>query len=286
MIRSEDTAEPLFASRPWDALPAAAMGHATGVPSMLNARERRLYTWLGARWARGEGAVVDLGCFVGGSAACLAQGLLLGGHGGKVHAYDRFTANDAAKQKFLYPAGVAPFDGRDTLPLARQLLAPWEGHVEFHRGDILDQTWPGHPIELLVVDIAKSTAIADHVAARFFPALIPGRSVLVQQDCLHDAQPWLPAQMELLADHFLPLAHVAPHSMVYLCTAAVTEEALRAARTESLDDAGMLRLLAASRTRHSARGIDRQLQKAEAMLRANPGVRDAGALRRSVARRR
>ena len=113
---------------------------------MLTSRERRLYVWLAAHWARGAGAVVDLGCFVGGSAACLAQGLALAGRDGPVHAYHRFSANESAKEKFLYASGVPPFEGSDTLALAQRLLAPWEGRVALHRGDILKQRWTGAPI--------------------------------------------------------------------------------------------------------------------------------------------
>ena len=284
MRDSHDPPEAVFADAPWTALPDAALGRAGEVPSMLTSRERRLYVWLATHWARGAGAVVDLGCFVGGSTACLAQGLALAGRDGPVHAYDRFSANESAKEKFLYASGVPPFEGSDTLALAQRLLAPWEGRVALHRGDILDQHWTGEPIELLVVDIAKSTAITDHVAAQFFGALIPGRSVLVHQDYLHNVQPWLPVQMELLKDHFTPLAHLAPHSMCFLCTRAPDAEALKRARTDTRDAGAMLELLDAARRRHALPAADRAIGKMMENLRAHPGLRDAGALRRQLRR--
>jgi hypothetical protein len=102
----------------------------------------------------------------------------------------------------------------------------------------------------------------------------------VQQDYLHDAQPWLPAQMELLADHFTALAHVAPHSMVFLCTAPVTPAALAAARTGGLSDNALLGLLEQARTRHARLGLNAGFHRSIAMVRANPGLREAGVLRR------
>ena len=50
---------------PWEAVdvPDAALRP----PTMLSVAERRLLYWLGASHARGEGAIVDAGSFVGGS---------------------------------------------------------------------------------------------------------------------------------------------------------------------------------------------------------------------------
>lgn len=279
-----DPSQPSFADAPWNRLSDAMLARAGDVPTMLTPRERRLYVWLAAHWSRGAGAVVDLGCFVGGSTACLAQGLTLAGRDGLVHAYDRFTANESAKEKFLYAQGVPRFEGSDTLALARQLLAPWEGRIKLHRGDILEQRWTGEPVELLVVDIAKSTTIADHVAAQFFGAMIPGRSVLVHQDYFHNVQPWLPAQMEMLKDHFTPLAHIAPHSMCFLCTAVPEAEALESARTDALDSATMLRHLESVRVRHALPAADRAIGRMMDNVRAHPELRDAGALRRHARR--
>lgn len=76
--------------------------------------------------------------------------------------------------------------------------------VTLHRGEIGGMCRTGGPVSILAVDAAKGAAVADHVAAEFFPALVPGRSVVVQQDYLISVQPWLCAQMVMLADCFLP----------------------------------------------------------------------------------
>jgi len=99
MTAAPATPQAVFAARRWEDLTDAELGAAAAVPSMLATRERRLYVWLTSRWARGAGAVVDLGCFVGGSTACLAQGLALAGHASRVDAYDRFRANDSPHGK-------------------------------------------------------------------------------------------------------------------------------------------------------------------------------------------
>ena len=47
----------------------------------------------------------------------------------------------------------------------------------------------------LVIVAAKTPALADHIAAVFLSAMVPGRSVLIHQDFLHAGLPWLPVQI-------------------------------------------------------------------------------------------
>lgn len=271
----------LFAERPWCGLDATCTDAAETVPTMLSAEERQLYFWLAAHWDSGTDATVDLGCFAGGSTARLAAGHDAAGHPCPVHAYDRFTADKAARERHLYPAGIAAFDDPDILLLAHRLLTPWKPRVRLHEGDILTQHWAGGRIGLLVVDAAKSAALADHIATEFFPALVPGRSILVHQDFLHRLQPWLPAQMELLASQFTPLARVARDCMVFLCTGPVTPAALAAARTESLADAAMVRLVRMAARRLAPLAGQSSFAAMVRKLRANPGARNTRSMWRS-----
>lgn len=275
-----DRAPELFATAPWAALPPDALAPAAHVPTMLSPEEQRLYVWLTSHWARDAGAVVDLGCFAGGSTARLAAGQNAAGLSAPIHAYDRFTADERVKKKVLYPAGVAPFAGHDILPLARRLLAPWDGRIAFHPGEIEDNGWPGEPIEILALDACKSTAATDAIAAAFFPYLIPGRSIVVHQDFLQWNQPWLAAQMELLAEHFTPLAHVAPSSMVYLCDSPPDADALAAARTDMLSDGQLLTLVGCARERLAGLAPEAPFARMAAGLAANPGERVAWRFRK------
>lgn len=167
------------------------------------------------------------------------------------------------------------FEGEGTLPLARQLLAPWEDRITFHRGDLRKKRWSGDPIALLVVDAAKSVALADHIAAEFFASLIPGRSILVHQDYLHHAQPWLPAQMELLADHFLPLCFVPGASVSFLCLRRPDAAALAAARLAPLSDAALTSLIRANAARLAALCPAEKFARQCASLKARPDTRVA-----------
>lgn len=270
----------IFRHAPWQHLLPRAIHAAGPVPTMLHEEEQKLYFWLTALWARDAGAVVDLGCFVGGSTARLAAGAAAAGAQMPIHAYDRFTAEETVKSNTLYPAGIAPFGGNDTLPLAQELLAPWADRITLHPGEIEDQDWAGDPIELLVVDAAKTASAADAIAEKFFPALLPGRSVIVQQDCLHWRLPWLPAQMALLGDCFMPVARCGVTSVVFLCTSAPDDRALRAAQVARLTDDQMIDALGAARTHLAPFGANPKIDRMKAAITANPGERIAWRLAR------
>lgn len=262
-----------FAKAPWLHLMPRALTTTGRVPTMLHADEQKLYFWLTALWARDAGAVVDLGCFVGGSTARLAAGAAVAGANTRIHAFDRFTADETVKTNAIYPFGIEPFEGNDTLPLARNLLEPWADRITFHPGEIEDHTWPGDPIEILIIDAAKTAGTADAIAETFFPALQPGLSLIVQQDCLHWRLPWLPAQMAALSDCFTPVARCGPTSVLYLCTQTPDKGALRAAEVADLTDKALTARLADANTMLAGFNTTPQIKRMQAAIAANPGER-------------
>lgn len=284
-MQSVDKIVAEFAGRPWLGVPEADLGAAVQVPTMLTREEGLLYHWLG-RQAQGNGATVDLGAYAGGSAARLLSGLARSGRSFHVHSYDRFRSSRAFWARFLPEEPLPETDDADLLPVVQRHLAPWEGHVTLHVGDIGEKHWTGGPIEILAVDAAKGSAMADHIAAEFFPALVPGLSILVQQDYLMAVQPWLCAQMVRLRDRFLPLAHVPKVGLVFLCVAPVTPQALAAARVDALTDGRLM-----GRVREAAAWHDGMVPRArfKAMLeqvKANPGMRLGWQMRQAAASRK
>lgn len=262
-------------NRAWAGLSYSEIGRARDVPTMLSRQEQLLYYWLARSLPDGEGDIVDLGSFIGGSTACLASGRMSALKKSKIHAYDMFTADERVKKRLLYKRGIAPFDGNDILPLAKELLSPWAPLIRFHRGDITDQLWDDTPIQLLTLDASKVAAKMDRMAEIFFPALAPGKSIIVQQDFLHHSQPWVVAQMELFKDHFEFLGHCPNDSMIYRCVREIDETALEEGETELLTDAEIFDLLEDARKRHAPLGLDVKFDNMAAALEANPGQRIA-----------
>lgn len=269
------SATSLFDTRPWRRIALSRLEAARAVPTMLSETEQKLYYWLTRHWAAGRGAIVDLGCFAGGSTARLALGHAEAGLTTPIHAYDRFTAQARVKRRVLYPQGISPFDGEDILPLARELLRPWQAHITLHRGQIEEQHWQNGPIEILVMDAGKTAPDLDRMAQIFFPHLVPGTSLLVQQDYLQWNQPWVAVQMELLADVFTPRAHARPDTVVWECTAPVTADALARAQVADLSDEMMLAYLELAYERFEGWNLGRRIDTLIRAMRANPGQRAA-----------
>ncbi|MEQ3748115.1 MAG: hypothetical protein ABNH26_01905 [Celeribacter sp.] len=265
----------LFDTRPWRRIDMSCLAPASGVPTMLSETEQKLYYWLTRVWARGHGAIVDLGCFAGGSTARLALGHGEAGLTSPIHAYDRFTAQARVKRRVLYPQGIAPFEGEDILPLVRDLLSPWSDHITLHPGQIEDQRWQADPIEILVMDAGKTASGLDRMAEIFFPHLIPGQSLLVQQDYLQWNQPWVAVQMEMLTDFFVPRAHARPDTVVWECTRPVTPGALARAQVSELPDDTMLAYLELAHERFESWNLGKRIDTLIRALRANPGQRAA-----------
>ena len=261
--------------KPWRDVDASVLEATRTVPTMLAEPEQRLYHWLTAEWASGAGAIVELGCFAGGSTARLAEGHRIAGLRSEIHAFDRFSINQSGKEKHLYPAGVPAFEGEDLLPLAKQLLKPWEKRITLHPGAIEEQSWSGAAIELLIMDASKSSATADRFAEMFYPSLIPGHSLVVQQDYLHWKLPWIAAQMELMADSFTPVAFAPHHTIVFRCDAPVDGEILARGRVCGLSQTQMTTLLRDARKRLRALGVARKVITLIKAAQANPGVEQA-----------
>jgi len=203
----------------WDvaALPDAVLKPET----MLSVAERRLLYWLGAEHARGDGAVVDAGCFVGGSTVALAEGLRVNRRAGDayVDAFDRFTVDEFMATAYLAGHGLQA--GDSFRPVFDANTAAVRDLVVVHEGDLAEADWDERPIDVLFVDIAKTWEINDVVIRRFFGWLEPNRSIVVQQDMAHALCPWLAITMELLADHFELLGYVEHNSLVYRCRAPI-----------------------------------------------------------------
>ena len=257
---------------PWLDVDPDVLTATNHVPTMLSRQEQLLYHWITAHWAKGTGEIVDLGCYAGGSTARLAEGHRIARLTSKIHAYDLFRINLWGKKKNLYPAGVAPFEGDDLLPVAKSLLEPWSDRIELYPGKIEDRCWSGKEIEVLVMDASKNTFTTDRFAEIFFPSLIPGKSLVVQQDYLHWKQPWIAVQMERMAECFTPVAFAPPHTIVFLCQQKVDKAVLQRGRVMNLPFVDVIADLKSAEQRLSGlapgQGIKRLLKAAQ----DNPGI--------------
>lgn len=274
----------------WEAFEASDIGAAAKIPTMLQFDEQAYYVALTRDHAQGRGAIVDLGSFAGGSAACLAEGVRQAGRDQVVHGYDKFEVGDfdmfrkryeqycqtppASESPHEAPPLIGPF-GTDLLPIAERFLTPWREGVQLYKGQIEEIGWHGGDIEILVMDASKTAQTMDQMSALFFPHLIPGHSIVVQQDFLWWQQPWIAVQMALLAEYFEPVVHVHRDSVSFLYKQEIPAEMLETLRVAELDDAVFIEQLRAMKQAVKPLRIDRAMRQLIASVKANPGQRAA-----------
>ena len=174
---------------------------------MIGPEERRCYWWLARNWLGERGCIVDAGAFVGASSAAFADGAAAAGRRSfrgrpLVHAFDYFSVVDTYVQQSISDAFRRIQMGDSYLPIYERQTRDYRDMIALHPGDFLSHRWDATPIEILFVDLAKTPELNGHVAAQFFPSLMPGHSLVLQQDYFHCWHPYIHITMEYLKDHF------------------------------------------------------------------------------------
>ncbi|MBU1213218.1 MAG: class I SAM-dependent methyltransferase [Alphaproteobacteria bacterium] len=217
-------------SKPWQSMELPADAAILEPKGMVGPKERACYYWLGRNWLTDRGHIVDAGCFVGASTHCFAAGAADGGrrdlNGERlVHAFDYFKVVD----KYVGEAITRDFrpigEGESYLDVFETQTKPYADMIKTYSGDFLAHRWHGAPIEILFIDIAKTAALNAHACCEFLPHLIPGHSVIIQQDYYHCWHPYIHISMEFLDDELeLVDDHVPHQSAVWRLTKPIPQE--------------------------------------------------------------
>lgn len=173
--------------------------------TMLSEGERRMLHWLARNKDLSDGGcIVDAGCFLGGSTLSLATGLRKNEHFSskeyRIHSYDIFIApNDAYSMGMI---GEHKKPGDTVLDIFAANLGRYSSNVVVHSGDLIETPPPQRHISILFIDIAKTRELNAKMVREFFPLLVAGNSIVVQQDHNDHSCPWVNATMECLRDYF------------------------------------------------------------------------------------
>lgn len=139
----------------------------------------------------GKGRMVDLGCWYGATTFALARGLKRNWRARSnriIEGFDLFVWNrwmepiaDHIKMPRTYQDGESFFQD------VQRLLEPYKNVVRLYQQNLMEYEPAKGPVELLFIDAMKSWPLAKKIVTGFFPHLIPGTSVVVQQDFVfHD----------------------------------------------------------------------------------------------------
>jgi hypothetical protein len=176
------------------------------IRSMLMPCELALLYDLAANYYSGFGSIVDAGPLLGLSTYVLAKGInsntKIQKSGIKIYSFDLFRNEGDYKNYF---SSIE----RDcaTTNLLFEYLRLNDEYLSIalpHQGDFLSWKWPADkPVEILFMDLAKSWDLNHHYINYFFPALIPGISILIQQDYVHFNEYWVAITMEYFSNEFI-----------------------------------------------------------------------------------
>jgi hypothetical protein len=184
-----------------------SVGHGaprTDVPGMVSPDEMAFFRESAARSVGKEGAIVDLGCWLGSTSIALAQGILsrgsqTGNRTEKVLGFDRFVWEEWMPAHLPY--GIY-YPGESFLPEARRIARDCTGDsVELIQADLALYEWSAGPIKILLVDAMKGESIARQIACTFYPSLLAG-SLLIHQDFKHYYTSWIHVLQYRLRDYF------------------------------------------------------------------------------------
>lgn len=147
------------------------------IPAMTPREVHDALTEYGMAWT-GAGVAVECGAWLGATCAALCMGLERAGYKKPMWLFDGWKANSEEVRK-ASEQGQYIHIGQNLEPICRTNV----GRVSTiplicRRGAIQVARWWGQPIEIFVLDAAKSSPAFDRTLNTFGPSWIPGVTVV------------------------------------------------------------------------------------------------------------
>jgi hypothetical protein len=200
------------------------------VPRMICPSDQRYLYWLTSQAYSGQGAVVELGSFLGASAIQLGAGMRDAGFETPLCCYDKFEWSGSARWSERF--GIELPDKANYRSIFLRNVQPVYRHVRAIRTDIKRIKWKEGRVEILFLDAPKRLEDISPVLTRFAAFLVPHFSLIVCQDYAHGPSFELSACLSQLAGK-LELIHIVQRSVAVsfvlrepLSPADTSEEAL------------------------------------------------------------
>ncbi|MBL6749555.1 MAG: hypothetical protein ISP90_03500 [Nevskia sp.] len=242
---------------PFDGLFGPLPPEVAAIPSMMTEHERRFIFNLARNYYLGEGRIVDAGLFLGASTCCFGAGLRANPRSCDILAHwprpivslEQGTVNPGMLAFFKRHSVASGLNvGESFVPVLEKHISPWRDLVDLRVGDIRATGAVSEPVEILFLDVLKLPAISEYAIRQYFPRLLPGRSVVVQQDYLIDELPYIRTHQEFFGAHFEFLGEIAS-SAIFRCTAPITQADIEALFSSPLSVDSQLRLATAAMRR-------------------------------------
>lgn len=196
-------------------------------PSMLFPQEQNFLKLLGEKYYCGEGAIFDVGyCRDLCSIFCAGLKEQYFTHKEVIHVYEWGRCTDEYLIDFIAQhCGKELVIGDSFADIVVKNLSSCSGaeYIKPHIGDILLQTYP-EVIEIFFLDVCKTSEI-NHAMTQLFSRGIPGKSIVIHQDFVHEWLPWIHVTMGYLHEYFEPIGNLM-YSFVFLHKKEISKEVL------------------------------------------------------------
>jgi hypothetical protein len=219
-------------ARPFNHLLGALPKSVLAVPSMMSVPERRFLHGLARDYYVGAGIIVDAGIFLGASTRCFGEGLPQNERFREIRA--TWKKPIVSFERGIVNPNMPAFFARNNVPIQAQPgesfavavernVAPVAELVDLRIGDICETGAVDQPIEILFLDVLKNPQIAQFACEQYFPRLIPGRSVVLQQDYFFEQLPYIKTYQEYFMDYFSYIGEIGSMA-VFLCIDEIPHE--------------------------------------------------------------
>lgn len=196
---------------------------------MISPEERKYLYWLGSKVWTGQGCVVEIGPWLGGSTVCLAAGMRDSCQDASMQlkVFDNFIWRD-----FMAERAQLPLDsGASFKEYFLENTANYQDIVECNARALPDETITGdfesknkrfnesesvpifdgvggRTVEILFIDGAKSWRGMRHMLRTLSSSLLPGATLFVCQDFKYWGTYWVPAMLMRLGTYLTPVHNV------------------------------------------------------------------------------
>lgn len=240
------------------------------IPTMISEEERRYLYWLTAHIWTGEGHIVEIGPWLGGSTACLAAGMRdnMLNKEKKLHVYDNFIWKKFMKQRCDLPLKEGDSFQEFFMNNVKEYSDLIVAYKESLPDDVIDSDkdlmgkrdmnyertnllkWIiKEPVEILFVDGAKSWNGLVYLLDEFAEYLLPGKTLLVCQDYKYWGTYWVPLILELFSEHIELVHNLNSNTVTFKMISAFNSHKLQTIKEFSSisEDSGLECLEKASR---------------------------------------
>lgn len=219
------TTKSILSAHPWVELSDGILP--SSIRSMITPEEQKLLFYLASQYYQGEGVIADVGTFVGASTWLFGEGIKANQfitnqelkYQKPIYCFDIYKYNEAGDSQFMTEeAGSSFFDE------FKCNVSKISEMIEVYVGDVCSFSWSNHlPIEILFIDVCKTYTTNKCVVNKFFPQLIPGRSVVIQQDYC-DINWWIHLTMEVMSPYFEKIEGLVGCSQIFLNTKPIPHD--------------------------------------------------------------